>query len=423
MSAPNPLDPIIAANRAGTGPALPSICSAHPDVLTASILLAVELGRPLLVEATSNQVNHRGGYTGMTPADFIAEVRGRAARLGLAPELLLFGGDHLGPQAWKSQPVEAAMAEAEEMIAAYVKAGFTKIHLDCSEGCAGEPAALSDGPAAARAARLAQVAEAAAPDASALRYIVGTEVPPPGGARHDDEGIAPTPPERASATLDAHAEAFAKLGLEAAFARVRGLVVQPGLEFAPAHIDHFPMESEDRLSAVLAAWPELCFEAHSTDYQRPEVYTELARRHFAILKVGPALTFAWREALYGLSHAMVWTEGGAHISEVMEALMTARPASWQGHYHGDPAQQRLLRHFGYADRIRYYWTDPKAQAAVAALKAQFDAAPPPPPLLAQYLPEATIARAAGLDLPPAEALLVAHVQGALLPYFAEAAPC
>ncbi|WP_342076950.1 class II D-tagatose-bisphosphate aldolase non-catalytic subunit [Yoonia sp. SS1-5] len=417
------LDDIIRANRAGHGPALPSVCSAHPDVLTAALLLAETLDRPLLVEATSNQVNHSGGYTGQTPADFIASLRTQSDGLGVAPERLIFGGDHLGPQAWKDQPADRAMAEAKLMIRAYVQAGFTKIHLDCSEGCSGEAAALPDGPAAARAAELAQVAEDAAPDPGALRYVIGTEVPPPGGARHDDEGIAPTPPDRAAATMRAHADAFDALGLQDAFARVRGLVVQPGLEFAPAHIDHFPMDGADDLSTMLGPYPDLCFEAHSTDYQKPEVFPELGRRNFAILKVGPALTFAWREAVYALSHADIWRVGGPHLSLLMEDIMTKTPGYWEGHYHGTPADQRIMRHFGYADRIRYYWTNEAVMQAVADIKSRIDAAPAPAPLLAQYLPAATLARARTLDLPPATAILVAHVQQALLPYFGDPTAC
>ena len=410
------LTQIIRANRAG-GPPLPSVCSAHEDVLVASLLLAEALDRPLLVEATSNQVNHQGGYTGMTPADFIAHVRGLAKETGCDPDRLMFGGDHLGPQAWKKNPPAEAMADAHAMIEAYVKAGFTKIHLDCSEGCAGEPAQLSDAPAAARAAELAATAQAAASDEEALCYVVGTEVPPPGGARSDDEGIAPTPPERAEATLKAHEEAFRTAGLEDAWNRVRGLVLQPGLEFAPAHIDHFDTGQPDHLSPLLQQRPDLCFEAHSTDYQRPEVYGDLGRRNFAILKVGPALTFAWREALYALSHMLGWLVGSAHVSEAMDRLMLAEPGAWKGHYHGDAARQKLLRHFGYADRIRYYWARPDAQKAVAQVLEAFDAADMPDPLVAQYLPEATRHRATDLPLPKARALLVAHVQEALLPYF------
>lgn len=413
----DPLTRIVIENRSG-GPAIPSVCSAHPDVLTATLLLAEELDRPVLIEATSNQVNHKGGYTGMTPTEFIADVRARAHRLGVDSGRIMFGGDHLGPQAWKSTHPETAMAEAREMIAAYVVAGFTKIHLDCSEGCAGEPVQLSDAPAAARAAELAEVAEAAAPDPAAVHYVIGTEVPPPGGARNDGEGIAPTPPDRALATLRAHETAFAGRGLTDAWARVRALVLQPGLEFAPAHVDRFDTTTPDRLSQLLADRPTLCFEAHSTDYQHTHVYPELARRHFAILKVGPALTFAWREALYALSHALHWMTEAPHVAEEMERIMRANPSPWQGHYVGDPARQRLLRHFGYADRIRYYWATPEARRAVAAVINGLDAAPPPKALLAQYLPEETRARATILPLPQARALLVAHVQRALLPYFA-----
>lgn len=410
------LTAIIRANRDG-GPAVPSVCSAHGDVLTAALMLAESLDRPLLIEATSNQVNHRGGYTGMRPSDFVADVRRRADAAGCGMDRVIFGGDHLGPQAWKAQPPKAAMDEARAMIAAYVEAGFTKIHIDCAEGCAGEPDHLTDGPAAARAVELARVAEKAAREP--LSYVVGTEVPPPGGARGEEEAAAPTAPERAEATLAAHEAAFRAHGLP--WDRVRGLVLQPGLEFGPTRIDHLDLAAPDRLSPLLDDRPGFCFEAHSTDYQRPEAYAELARRRFAILKVGPALTFAWREALYALSHVVGWTAGGPHVSAAMEGIMLADPGAWRGHYAGSEDRQRVLRHFGYADRIRYYWAGPKAMEAVRRVVDAFDAANPPRPLLAQYLPAATLDRAEALEPPPAKAILIAHVQEALAPYFATGA--
>ncbi|MFY0621072.1 MAG: class II D-tagatose-bisphosphate aldolase, non-catalytic subunit [Pelagimonas sp.] len=409
------LDDVIRENANG-GPAVPSVCSAHPDVLAASLRLAEELDRVVVIEATSNQVNQFGGYTGMTPAGFVAFVHQICTETGTSPNRVIFGGDHLGPQAWKKEPAENAMAKARTMMADYVKAGFTKIHLDCSEGCAGEPGAVGDDLAAARAAELAQVCEENAPDPSALRYIIGTEVPPPGGARSDDDHIAPTPPERAQATLDAHDAAFAKLGLNEAWAKVRGLVLQPGLEFAPAHLDHFDMEQPDHLSPLLKGRGLLCFEAHSTDYQKDAVYPDLARRHFAILKVGPALTYAWREALYALSHIHVWQSGAPHISAEMERLMLATPGYWQGHLHGDAARQHQLRHFGYADRIRYYW--PQATGPIQTMLEALADNPPPAPLLEQYIPRDTLSRAADLPLSWPQAILQAHVQRMLLPYFA-----
>ena len=97
------------------------------------------------------------------------------------------------------------MAKADAMVRAYAKAGFTKIHLDCSEGCAGEPAQLSDDQTVPRAAALARAAVETVP-ADRLLFVVGTEVPPPGGARPGDHGIVPTRPEAARATLDAHVD-------------------------------------------------------------------------------------------------------------------------------------------------------------------------------------------------------------------------
>lgn len=49
-------------------------------------------------------------------------------------------------------------------------------------------------------------------------------------------------------------------------------------------------------------YSHLVFEAHSTDYQTKEAYKQLVHDHFAILKVGPALTFAMRGFIRTLLH-------------------------------------------------------------------------------------------------------------------------
>ncbi|MBI1416583.1 MAG: tagatose-6-phosphate kinase [Limimaricola sp.] len=414
---------IISRNRAGHAAAIPSVCSAHPDVLRASLLLAAELGRPIVIEATSNQVNQDGGYTGQRPADFIASVRALAHECGLGPDQVVFGGDHLGPQVWRKGPAEAAMAKARVLVADYVRAGFTKIHLDCSEGCAGEAAQVGDALAASRAAELAAACEDAAEGAGPL-YVIGTEVPPPGGARHDiAEGAAPTTPAHASATIAAHRAAFAAARLDGAWDRVVGLVAQPGVEFGPMQVQHLDMGRDPGLRAAVETVPGLCLEAHSTDYQHAVAYPRLARLGFAFQKVGPALTFAWREAIYALDHlrAIAGRAPAEGLPEVMERLMLAAPGAWQGHYHGDAAALRLQRHFGYADRIRYYWPHPEAARAVAALLHDVSAMSLPAPVLSQGFDAATMDRAEGLmgatggNRP--RALLLAAVQQALAPYY------
>lgn len=407
------LSGIIAQSRAGTPVAIPSVCSAHPEVLAASLRLAQTLDRAIVIEATSNQVNQEGGYTGLRPADFIAHVHALALETGTDRGRLVFGGDHLGPQAWRKLPAEEAMARAHVMVADYAAAGFTKIHLDCSEGCSGEPAQLSDAVTVPRAAALARTAVAATPDPL---FVVGTEVPPPGGARHDEGAdIPPTTPQNARATLDAHVAAFAEIG------RIGGLVVQPGVEFSPMAVHHLPLARDPGLMQAIAHHPGVVLEAHSTDYQRPAAYPRLAELGFAFQKVGPALTFAWREAVYALdwlAHAAGW--GEPILQPAMERLMQAEPGFWQGHYHG--ADLALQRHFGLADRIRYYWPRPVAQAALAALRDRLAGRTLPAPLLWQAFGQDVLDRAEALPGDRMTALAAARVQAALAPYFFGPAP-
>ena len=421
----DPVRDIVARNRAGRVVALPSVCSAHPEVLKAALIQAELLDRPALIEATSNQVNQFGGYTGMTPARFADSLRTIAKACGADPDRIVLGGDHLGPQAWKNEPAPAAMAKARDMVADYVRAGFTKIHLDCSEPCAGDPPELPETSVAERAAQLARACEAAAPDPSALSYVIGTEVPPPGGVRAEEtaaHSVAPTRPEAIKPTLETHFQAFQRLGLSDAASRIVALVVQPGVEFGPETIDRLPPGDGRALRAALDGYPNLCFEAHSTDYQHPEAYPRLAAGGFAFLKVGPALTFAYRQAVYGLDILIDLLDGEARqtprLRDVLEREMLRDPAHWRGHYHGDPATLRRLRHFSYSDRIRYYWPGKAVRAAVKGLHERLASVPLPDPFLAQVFDAAILARADRLApyAGKTEALVLASVQAALEPY-------
>ncbi|NDW06445.1 D-tagatose-bisphosphate aldolase, class II, non-catalytic subunit [Jiella pacifica] len=376
------------ANRT-RGEGIVSICSAHPRVVEAALLEAAEGNWPVLIEATCNQVNQDGGYTGMTPSDFRHFVEAIAGRTGFDTSRIIFGGDHLGPNPWKHLPAEDALRRAEVMVGAYVEAGFSKIHLDTSMGCAGEAAALPDEVTAVRAARLARAAEAAAERCGAVpRYVIGTEVPTPGGATETLSSLQPTPPEAVLQTVEVHRAAFAEAGMAAAFDRAVGLVVQPGVEFGSESVHVYDRAAARSLAASLKTLLQFVFEAHSTDYQPESALAELVGDGFAILKVGPGLTFALREALYGLDaisaalHGVPEDEG---LRTAMERLMLADPQNWRGHYHGDEAEMRRQRHYSYSDRIRYYWPHPEAQRAVERLIARFGSQPIPKTLISQYL--------------------------------------
>jgi D-tagatose-1,6-bisphosphate aldolase subunit GatZ/KbaZ len=384
---------LIRANKQDKGGGIYSVCSAHPLVLTAALAQAKQDQSLLLIEATANQVNQYGGYTGMLPADFIQFVEKLATEAGVSRSQLVFGGDHLGPVCWKHLPAAAAMAEAEQLIRVFVAAGFQKIHLDTSMACADDSLPLSDVLIAQRAARLCQVAEQCAHDTfgkAELCYVIGTEVPAPGGVSALDAELTVTAVADVAQTLSAHRQAFASLGLNAeVWQRVIAVVVQPGVEFDNSQVHLYQPAQTQQLSEFIRDEPNLVYEAHSTDFQPAAVYRQLIQQHFAILKVGPQLTFALREALFALSlieEQLIVVEQRSHLRAVSERLMLQQPGSWQGFYPGDFQQQQLLRSFSYSDRIRYYWQQPELATAVATLCQNLQQVSIPLPLLSQFLP-------------------------------------
>lgn len=410
------LQELAAARVAGNPVGITSVCTAHPVVLRAAIRRAKMTGRHVLIEATCNQVNHLGGYTGLTPSDFVGLVLGIANEEGLDQNLIIFGGDHLGPNPWKKEPAEDALQKARIMVEAYVAAGFTKIHIDTSMGCAGEPAALDDMMIANRAADICRTAEAAALKAGIAPpvYILGTEVPVPGGADHVLDSVDPTSPQAARTTIEIHREIFEKAGLADAFDRVIAFVVQPGVEFGSENVIVYDPPKAVELAKVLDDHDGLVFEAHSTDYQPEYALTSLVRDGFAILKVGPGVTFEFREAVYALD--MIASEivpgyGTRPLASVMEKLMVDFPDDWKGHYHGDDMALRIQRHYSYSDRIRYYWNRPEALSAVQNLVAALDGRVIPEPLLRQFLPEYT-----SLSTSFAEDILIKAVDAVLAVY-------
>jgi D-tagatose-1,6-bisphosphate aldolase subunit GatZ/KbaZ len=120
----------ISRHKAGEHIGICSVCSAHPLVIEAALRFDLHTNNKVLIEATSNQVNQFGGYTGMQPADFRDFVNKIAREVGFPSERIILGGDHLGPNCWQGEPAAEAMEKSVDLIKAYVAAGFSKIHLD-----------------------------------------------------------------------------------------------------------------------------------------------------------------------------------------------------------------------------------------------------------------------------------------------------
>jgi len=412
---------IITRHKAGTAVGICSVCSAHPLVIEAALRHAQRRDSDVLIEATSNQVNQDGGYTGMRPAEFARQVHSLAVRVGLPPERLMLGGDHLGPNCWQHLDAEAALQRSERLIADYVAAGFRKIHLDCSMSCTGDPVSLTDATVAARAARLCAIAEQTwrKVGGEAPVYIVGTEVPVPGGAHETLSELRPTDAAAVDKTIDAHRNAFLELKLDEAWTRVIGLVVQPGVEFDHDRVVDFRPDRVGALSRVIDAQPHMLYEAHSTDYQTAANLRALVRAHFAILKVGPALTFALREALFALDQIeseLLGPERASRLRHTILAAMTAEPKYWQRYYSSSGLQLAIDSQYSLSDRIRYYWPQPVVVAALDRLLANLDAKVLPLALLSQYLPDEYRAVREGRLSPNARGLAMHHVELVLRQY-------
>ena len=409
-------------HKAGQRLGVPSVCSAHPLVIEATLLHALSTDQPVvLIEATSNQVNQDGGYTGMAPADFRDFVAMIAAKTGFPIERLVLGGDHLGPNAWSGLPSAQALAKAERMVADYVLAGFRKIHLDCSMSCADDPVPLPERTIAERAVRLCGAAEQAfeGDPADAPIYVIGTEVPVPGGAAEDLAELAVTVPQAAIGTVEMHRAMFVEAGLADAWERVIATVVQPGVEFDHDKVVDYRPDRAAALSQAIEPFAHLVYEAHSTDYQTPEALAALVRDHFAILKVGPGVTFALREALWALDAIEAETIAAperAGLRAVTLERMRAEPAHWRKYYHETGAALDLQLQYSLSDRIRYYWPDPQIAAAQARLFANLRRIRPPLALISQYLPLAYAALRRNRATIDPEALVIAHIGATLDAY-------
>jgi D-tagatose-1,6-bisphosphate aldolase subunit GatZ/KbaZ len=234
-----------------------------------------------------------------------------------------------------------------------------------------------------------------------------------------------TTPEAALKTVEAHRAIFAAEGLLEAWPRVIATVVQPGVEFDHHKVIDYDRAKAVRLSHALDDQPHIVFEAHSTDYQTPKALKALVEDHFAILKVGPGVTFALREAFWALDaieREWVGEDRASRFRHIAVERMNADPRNWAKYYHATGADLQFDLQYSLSDRIRYYWPDPQITAAQEAMFANLADNPPPPALISQYLPQAYAAvRNAALSPSPSN-LVIAHIGVTLEAYRAACTP-
>lgn len=378
----NALTKIVTIQKSGKAVGIYSACSANSFVIEAVLKKGLEDNSCVLIESTANQCDQFGGYTGMKPIDFKNYVYEIADKLGFDKNKIFLGGDHLGPLTWTSLNEKEAMANSEVLIDAYVSAGFTKIHVDTSMKVADDDpnVRLPDETIARRGVHLVKVAENAYkklletnPDAVEPVYIVGSEVPIPGGSQAAvDEGVQVTKVEDFTATMNTFKDTFEKEGISDVWDRVLGIVVQPGVEEKDSGCTEYDRSKAVELAKAIRTIPDLVFEGHSTDYQTKIKLREMVEDGVAILKVGPGLTFAAREGLYALSFiedeaCKANGKTPSNFREVLDEEMLKNDKHWKKHYHGTDAEIALKRKYSFSDRSRYYYSTDAVKAAIDTL--------------------------------------------------------
>ena len=211
-------------------------------------------------------------------------------------------------------------------------------------------------------------------------------MPVPGGVGGEDETLSVTTPKDFKRTYSAFLDAFQKEGLEEAFSRVIAFVVQPGVEFGTDEVHEYDGEKAAALMACLKEYNGIAYEGHSTDYQTYESLKSIASDGVRILKVGPELTFALREALLALDMINKELSPGEGFMEAMENAMKGNTVHWEKYYRGTQEHKKLMRKYSYSDRWRYYAGDAAVKEAVDALFESFDKKRIPLPLISQFLP-------------------------------------
>ncbi len=293
----------IRRHKSGDTVGVYSVCSAHPTVVEAAIMQAGADDVPVLIEATSNQVDQFGA----TP-----DASGRVPRppssasptgADFPRSRVVLGGDHLGPNRWQGETAAAAMEKADATHRRLRRAGYSKIYLDAAcpvpttRQCSMTRPSRSAPHACCTSRRIRATQRRRPSDVRHRHRGTGSRAGPRDARRsHPDAG-------RSCRATDRRASGRVHpIRLDHVWPRVMALVVQPGVEF-----DHLQVIDYRRTAHRGAtARPR-----HGTApgvrgaFHRLSATPQIARarrRSLAVLKVGPGLTFAMREALFGLAH-------------------------------------------------------------------------------------------------------------------------
>jgi D-tagatose-1,6-bisphosphate aldolase subunit GatZ/KbaZ len=109
-------------------------CPNSLSVIRAALKSAKRCNAPVKFAATLNQVDLDGGYTGLTPPEFVNTIRAHARNLNVTSPVII-AIDHGGPwlkdlHSAENWPYEKTMAAVKKSFEAAIMAGYDLIHVD-----------------------------------------------------------------------------------------------------------------------------------------------------------------------------------------------------------------------------------------------------------------------------------------------------
>ena len=398
----HPIKEILSKRQNGISSGIASYCTSNKLVIESILEYYLETDEHVLIECTANQVNQFGGYMNMTPADFRDYVYDIADKISFPKERIILGADHFGPLVWADKSEKEAMDNAKELVKLAVLAGYTKIHLDTSMFLGSDDTSkkLSDETIAKRGAILYKTCEDAFderikeyPNSIHPVYVIGSEVPIPGGEYEEKNTLEVTKSADFENTINAYDKTFKEYSIDNSWDNIIAVVVQPGVEFSNEDVHDYDRTQAINLCEKLKEYPNLVFEGHSSDYQFKEKLKEMVEDGVAILKVGPALTYALREGLFSLSlmeKELIEDDKRANFIDVLEESMLRNPKDWEKYYPGNKLEQKLARKYSFSDRSRYYMAQDEINSSIDKLFNNIDSFDISLGIIKQFLPNAYI---------------------------------
>jgi len=165
------------------------------------------------------------------------------------------------------------------------------------------------------------------------------------------------------------------------------------VEFTDTKVFEYDRTKTTGLKSKIEEEKRIVLEAHSTDYQTKESLRQMVEDHFGILKVGPWLTFAFRESVFALEaieKELLSSKKGittSLLSKIIIEEMNNNPKYWQNHYRGNNGEIHFAQVYSYSDRIRYYWNSDNIKKSIELLMNNLNKNPIPLSILSQFFPK------------------------------------